>query len=114
MTPSASMADNVATVSQLLSSRLAEIRDWPHVGDIRQKGILVGIELVSDKASREPFAPEARIGQRVTREARQRGLFTRSLDNVITIVPAPAMPPELVHRLCDTLFESINAATRTV
>lgn len=104
--------DNVATVSQLLSSRLTEIRDWPHVGDIRQKGILVGIELVSDKATGEPFAPQVRIGQRVTREARQRGLFTRSLGDVITIVPAPAMPPELVHRLCDTLFESIAAVVQ--
>ncbi|MFM9965595.1 MAG: adenosylmethionine--8-amino-7-oxononanoate transaminase [Planctomycetaceae bacterium] len=100
--------DNVAECSRLLTCRLDEIRDWPHVGEIRQKGILVGIELLADKSSRQPFAPEQRIGHRVTLAARRRGLFTRPLGDVLTIVPAPAMPPELVSRVCDLLFESIR------
>ena len=100
--------DNVAECSRLLARRLDEIRDWPHVGEIRQKGILVGIELLADKSSRQPFAPEQRIGHQVTLAARRRGLFTRSLGEVLTIVPAPAMPPELVSRVCDLLFESIH------
>ncbi|HLQ46856.1 MAG TPA: aminotransferase class III-fold pyridoxal phosphate-dependent enzyme, partial [Planctomycetaceae bacterium] len=103
--------DNVAACAALLSRRLNELRDWPHVGDIRQKGILVGIELVADKATQQPFAPETRIGHRVARAAQQRGLFTRPLGDVITIVPAPAMPPELVNRLCDVLFASIGSVT---
>src|SRR5712691_11490283 len=103
--------DNVAECASLLSRRLNELRDWPHVGDIRQKGILVGIELVADKATQQPFAPETRIGHRVARAAQQRGLFTRPLGDVITIVPAPAMPPELVDRLCDVLFTSIGSVT---
>ncbi len=104
--------DNVAECSSLLARRLEEIQDWPHVGDIRQKGILVGIELVADKATQQPFAPAQRIGHQVTLEARKRGLFTRSLGDVITIVPAPAMPPELVNRLCDDLFESLRSVHR--
>lgn len=100
--------DNVAECSKLLTRRLAEIRDWPNVGEIRQKGILIGIELVADKASQQAFAPEQRIGHQVTLAARRRGLFTRPLGDVITIVPAPGMPPELVNRLCDRLFESIR------
>ncbi len=100
--------DNVAECSQLLARRLDEIRDWPHVGDIRQKGILVGIEVLADKTTRQPFAPYERIGHRVTLAARRRGLFTRSLGDVLTIVPAPAMPPALVNRVCDLLFESIH------
>jgi adenosylmethionine-8-amino-7-oxononanoate aminotransferase len=101
--------DNVAECSALLTRRLSEIKDWPHVGDIRQKGILVGIELVADNETRQPFAPDRRIGHRVTQEARNRGLFTRSLGDVITIVPAPAMPPKLVNQLCDLLFESLES-----
>lgn len=100
--------DNVAECSRLLTRRLEGIRDWPQVGEIRQKGILVGIELVADKATQQVFAPERRIGHQVTRAARRRGVFTRSLGEVITIVPAPAMPPELVNRLCDRLFDSIR------
>ena len=100
--------DNVAECSQLLTRRLDEIRDWPHVGEIRQKGILVGIELLADKATQQSFSPEQRIGHQVTLAARRRGLFTRPLGDVLTIVPAPAMPPALVGRLCDLLFESMR------
>lgn len=100
--------DNVAECSKLLTQRLPEIRDWPNVGVIRQKGVLVGIELVANKTTQQVFAPEQLIGHQVTLAARRRGLFTRPLGDVITIVPAPAMPPELVNRLCDRLFESIG------
>lgn len=100
--------ENVAECSRLLARRLDEIRDWPHVGEIRQKGILVGIELVADKATQQFFEPEQRIGHQITLAARRRGLFTRPLGDVVTIVPAPAMPAELVNRVCDLLFESIR------
>ncbi len=100
--------DNVAECSTLLARRLNEIRDWPHIGEIRQKGILVGIELLADTAVQQAFAPEQRIGHQITLAARRRGLFTRPLGDVLTIVPAPAMPPPLVNRLCDLLFESIT------
>lgn len=100
--------ENAAECSRLLARRLDEIRDWPNVGDIRQKGILVGIELLADKAKRQPFASERRIGHQVTLAARRRGLFTRSLGDALTIVPAPAMQPELVSRVCDLLFESLR------
>jgi adenosylmethionine-8-amino-7-oxononanoate aminotransferase len=100
--------DNVAECSRLLARRLEEFRDWPNVGEIRQKGILVGIELLADKEQQQAFAPEQRIGHQVTLAARRRGLFTRPLGDVLTIVPAPAMPPATVDRLCDLLFESMR------
>ena len=100
--------DNVAKCSQLLTQRLLELRGWPHVGEIRQKGILVGIELVADTATQRSFAAESRVGHQVTLAARRRGLFTRPLGDVVTVVPAPAMPVELVNRVCDVLFESIR------
>ena len=100
--------DNTKECSTLLARRLTEIRDWAHIGEIRQKGILVGIELLADKAIQQSFAPEQRIGHQITLAARRRGLFTRPLGDVLTIVPAPAMPPPLVNRLCDLLFESIS------
>ncbi len=106
--------DNVAEVSRLLERRLAKIHEWPHVGDIRQQGVMVGIELVADKTTKQPFASEQRVGHRVTLEARQRGVFTRPLGDVIVLMPAPAMPPELADRLCDVLFESIAAAIKSL
>jgi adenosylmethionine-8-amino-7-oxononanoate aminotransferase len=98
----------VAANSKRLAERLTEIAGHRHVGAIRQKGILTGIELVADPDTRQPFAPEVRIGHQITRAARRRGLFTRSLGDVVTIVPAPAMPTELLDQLCDRLFAAMR------
>jgi adenosylmethionine-8-amino-7-oxononanoate aminotransferase len=98
----------VAANTKRLAERLTEIARHRHVSVIRQKGILAGIELVADPHTRQPFAPEIRIGHQITRAARQRGLFTRSLGDVVTIVPAPAMPTELLDQLCDRLFAAMN------
>ena len=70
---------------------LAPLSDHPHVGDIRQVGFMVGIELVRDRTSREAYALEERIGHRVARVARERGLLLRPLGNVIVLMPPLTM-----------------------
>ena len=47
--------EGLAAKIELLAGRLAAMAEHPHVGDIRQRGLMVGIELVADKGSREPF-----------------------------------------------------------
>ncbi len=81
------------------------------MGDIRQKGIMIGIELVADKTSKADFAPEQKVGHRVILEARKRGLIIRPLGNVIVLMPPLGISMEEVDRLCDITFESIRAVT---
>ncbi|RMG37252.1 MAG: adenosylmethionine--8-amino-7-oxononanoate transaminase [Planctomycetota bacterium] len=104
--------ENVARLSRRLAERLAELADHPHVGDIRQKGIMVGIELVADRETQQAFAPARRTGHRVTLAARRRGVIVRPLGDVVVLMPAPAMPVELLDRLCDVVFEAIDEACR--
>ena len=54
-----------------LANRLEAFKSLPHVGDVRQKGIMVGIELVKDRASKDPFPLKDNIGHQVTLEARK-------------------------------------------
>ena len=61
----------------LLEKLQAALADHPHVGDVRGKGLMCGIELVQDKATKGEFPPEEKIGVRVHVEARKRGLFSR-------------------------------------
>ena len=103
--------DNVRANAERLKRRLEEVADWPHVGEVRQKGIMVGIELVEDKAHKTPYPTSLRMGHLVTLAARRRGVIIRPLGDVVVLMPAPAMPPELVDRLCDVVFESIAEAT---
>jgi adenosylmethionine-8-amino-7-oxononanoate aminotransferase len=100
--------DNIHRNADLLRTRLAEWSDWPHVGDVRQKGIMVGVELVQDKATQAAYPAATRIGHRVTLAARKRGVITRPLGDVIVLMPAPAMPADVVHRLCDVVGEAIR------
>jgi adenosylmethionine-8-amino-7-oxononanoate aminotransferase len=99
---------NVGENTRLLERRLAELREHPHVGDIRQKGIMVGIELVDDAIRQTPFAAAARVGHRVALAARKRDVVIRPLGDVIVLMPAPAMPGELVDQLCTATFAAID------
>ena len=69
---------------------------------------LAGIELVADKADQTPFPPEERIGHRIALAARRRGVAIRPLGDVIVLMPAPAMPGELIERLCTATFAAID------
>ncbi|MCX7913793.1 MAG: adenosylmethionine--8-amino-7-oxononanoate transaminase, partial [Thermodesulfovibrionales bacterium] len=57
----------------LLKERLRNFIELEHVGDIRNKGFMTGIELVKDKAKKEPYPIEAKIGWKVVHKAREKG-----------------------------------------
>lgn len=106
--------DSVRQNSLLIEESLSLLSDHPHVGQIRQKGILVGLEMVIDRQQKRPFDARLRMGHRVTLAARQRGAIIRPIGDVVTLIPAPAMPGELVRQLCQIAIESIDEATREV
>lgn len=103
---------NVRTNESILRERLSEWADWPNVGQIRQKGVMVGVELVADRDSKEAYPPAERRGHQVTLAARQRGAIIRPLGDVIVLMPAPAMPARLVHQLCDIAGAAIHEVTQ--
>lgn len=105
--------DNVRANAAIMAEELAVLRNHLHVGEIRQRGILVGIELVQDRATQAAFPAERRTGHRVTLAARGRGVIIRPIGDVVTLIPAPGMPSELVRKLCRVAVESIDEATRS-
>jgi adenosylmethionine-8-amino-7-oxononanoate aminotransferase len=94
-----------------LHDRLQGLLKLPQVGDVRQEGMIGGIELVQDKEKRTPYPWEQRVGVRVCLEARKHGLFLRPLGNVIVVFPPLSISlPELVL-LMDGIEASICAVT---
>lgn len=79
----------------LVGERLAAIQEMKHVGDARQCGMIVGIELMADKGNKTPYPWEETMGARVCMKAREHGLFIRPVGDVMVF-----MPP-----LCSTLAE---------
>lgn len=102
---------NVNQNAVRIQERLAVLRDHDHVAEVRQKGIMVGIELVRDRDTLEPFPSERRTGHLITLAARKRGVIVRPLGDVAVLMPAPAMPVHLVDKLCDVMLECIDEVT---
>lgn len=82
-----------------------------HVGDIRQRGFMVGIELVKDQASKRPYPLEARLGHHVAMEARRRGLLLRPLGNVIVLMPPLTASLAELTRMVTIVRQAILAVT---
>jgi adenosylmethionine-8-amino-7-oxononanoate aminotransferase len=91
-----------------LRRHLGRIAGLPHVGEVRQRGFLAGIELVQDRATRRPFPPAWRVGARVCRLARERGVLLRPLGDVVVVMPPLTIPPDLLDRLGEVLYECLE------
>jgi adenosylmethionine---8-amino-7-oxononanoate aminotransferase len=103
--------DHVAKLAGALKQMLADIRPLPHVADVRQWGLMTGIELAEDVSSRRPFPAKERVGKRVILEARQRGIILRPLGDVIVLMPPLSTTQDELERLVSVVAESIAAAT---
>ncbi len=97
-----------------LARALEPLGRHAHVGEIRRRGLMVGIELVRDRATREEYAFELRAGHRVTLEARKRGAILRPLGNVVVLMPPLAMTEAELAELGRITRESIDAAVATL
>src|SRR5262249_5152168 len=100
-------------ITHLRGKLETEVTPLAHVGDVRQQGIMVGIELVADRDTRSPWPPAARIGQRVVRAARARGVVIRPLGNVIVLMPPLAITAAELDQLIDAVRASIVDATES-
>lgn len=96
---------------ELIKHNLVRFHNLVHVGDIRQKGMMVGIELVEDKATKKPYPPELRIGHQVVLHARKHGLIIRPLGDIIVLMPILAMQEEELNQLLEITYQSIRGVT---
>ncbi len=95
----------------LLSKTLKEFKYLIHVGEVRQKGFMVGIELVKNRITKEPYTPEEKIGMRVILECRKQGLILRPLGNVIVLMPPLSISEREIKRMLQILHGAIKRVT---
>ncbi|MGB7951254.1 MAG: adenosylmethionine--8-amino-7-oxononanoate transaminase [Candidatus Binatia bacterium] len=94
-----------------MKSRLEGFLAFSHVGDVRQWGYMVGIELVEDRETRKSYLAERRIGHRVILEARKRGVLIRPLGEVIILMPPLSITDAELETLLDVTYDSIRHVT---
>ncbi|HLK10040.1 MAG TPA: adenosylmethionine--8-amino-7-oxononanoate transaminase [Candidatus Binatia bacterium] len=98
-------------IARLAARLAADVAPLPHVGEVRQQGVMVGIELVADRRTRAPYPPAARVGQRVVRAARARGVVIRPLGDVIVLMPPLAIADGELDLLVDVARDAIAEVT---
>ncbi len=102
---------NLQPKIELMKRRLREFEKIAAVGDIRQAGMMAGIELVKNRASKEPYQLEEKIGIRVIQRARAKGAILRPLGPVIVLMPPLAINTEELNHLLDITYDSIKEET---
>ena len=109
--------NNVIAANQPLARRMAEatahLVDHPQVGEVRQTGMALAIEMTADKARRTPYPWQERRGLAVYQHALSRGALLRPLGNVVYFLPPYVITPEQIDFLAEVASEGIDLATRT-
>lgn len=109
--------DDVIAANQPLARRMAEatahLVDHPQVGEVRQTGMALAIEMSADKARRTPYPWQERRGLAVYQHALSRGALLRPLGNVVYFLPPYVITPEQIDFLAEVASEGIDLATRT-
>ncbi|AIG24436.1 adenosylmethionine--8-amino-7-oxononanoate transaminase [Brevibacillus laterosporus] len=105
------LVDKVAADAQWLKQKWPAFLERKHVGDIRQKGLMIGIELVVDKQKRTPYHWNDRMGVKVSQRCRELGLLTRPLGNVLVFMPPLSSTRDELTEMIQILYQAIVEVT---
>jgi adenosylmethionine-8-amino-7-oxononanoate aminotransferase len=90
-----------------LQSYIREIAELELVGDVRHKGMLMGIELVSNKKTKTPISPQKKLPQKIFIEAKKHGIYQRTLGHIVMVVPPLAISEQeldyMMHGIAKTI-----------
>ena len=100
---------HVASLSGIMAEELAKIERRRCIGDIRQKGLMVGIEIVEDRHTKAPFPPEKKVGQKVVRKVREKGIILRPLGDVIVLMPPLSSTEDEIRHLVGSVGWAIDS-----
>jgi adenosylmethionine-8-amino-7-oxononanoate aminotransferase len=119
------LVERAAAMGRVFHDKLATLLDLPHVGDVRGRGLLAGVELVLDRETRAPFPRKAKVAERMTEAAQRAGLVvwpnTGHVDgtdgDLIMLAPPfiiePAQIDEMVTRFRVAYDDSVAGALAT-
>jgi lysine---8-amino-7-oxononanoate aminotransferase len=91
-----------------LADELKLLWSRPNTGDIRQVGLIAGIELVRNWRTREPFELRERAGIRVCEAMARRGVLTRPIGNVLVLMPPYCTTRAQLKKMVAAMAESIE------
>ena len=103
------LIDSIDEKSTYFRDRLSQLSDHPHVGDVRGRGTMVGIELVKDRETKSSFDPAELVGRRVCEAALDGGVWLRPLTDVVIMMPPLAATQNELDLLADVTCDAIQS-----
>jgi adenosylmethionine-8-amino-7-oxononanoate aminotransferase len=102
------LVEHARQMGEKMRARLEAMRaTYPMIGDVRGAGLLQGVELVADRATRRGYGPDVKPGKLVERAARERGLIFRCGTDYVAFAPPLVSTPADVDEMCDILDQSL-------
>jgi len=104
----------IQKTSKVFKNYYDEISDIDIVGDIRHKGMLMGIELVTDKSKKTPIHPKKSINKIFFETGKKNGIYLRTLGNIVMLVPPLAISENELNSLLKRTIQTIKSAKSQV
>ncbi|AXM90040.1 adenosylmethionine--8-amino-7-oxononanoate aminotransferase BioA [Anoxybacillus ayderensis] len=105
------LIEQIEQKATFVAEQLASFTELNHVGDVRQLGLMCGIELVRDRHTHEPYPWTERMGYKTTLKMREKGMLTRPLGDVIVFMPPLASTFEQLEAMIAIMKEAIIETT---
>jgi adenosylmethionine-8-amino-7-oxononanoate aminotransferase len=104
--------ENNKRLAAIMSRLVVRFNEHLHIAEVRQTGMVVAIELVKNKYTKEPYPWQERRGQKVYQYALSKGVLLRPLGNVIYFMPPYVITEEQLIMLVEVAFDAINQAIK--
>lgn len=104
----------IQKTSKVFEKFYGEISEIDIVGDIRHKGMLMGIEIVTNKAKKTPIHPKKSINKIFFEEGKKQEIYLRTLGNIVMLVPPLAISEKDLNLLLNKTIRTIKAAKSKV
>ena len=106
------LIEKIQKTSTVFENRVNDISNLDMVGEIRHKGMVMGIELVQNKNSNKPLSSKTSINKLVFDEGRKHQIYFRTLGNIIMLVPPLAISQKDLNFLIDGTISTIKSLSR--
>ena len=103
---------NNRQLATLMAESVSELQDHPHVAEVRQTGMILAIEMIKNRKTREAYPWQERRGLSVYRHGLQQGVLLRPLGNVVYFMPPYVINHDEIKLMAQTAIDGIHLATR--
>lgn len=104
--------ENNIQLASSMAKAAQRFKEHPHVAEVRQTGMILAIEMVKNKATKEPYPWQERRGVKVYQHALSLGVLLRPLGNVIYFMPPYVITEEQLFHIADVAWQAINVAVQ--